>query len=76
VETIPEDASPTDVMDTEDGWRISNHQPVQTKQKKTVRTETFMDYLLSHKEHVTQYYTEIDVLIYKQKEIKATKAVC
>ena len=49
-------------MDTEDRWRISNHQPVQTKQKNTVQNETFMDYLLSHEEHVTQYYTKIDFL--------------
>ena len=62
METLPEDALPTDVIDTEDGWRISNHQPVQTKQKNTVRTETFIDYLLSHEEHVTHYYTRIDFL--------------
>ena len=38
METLPKDASPTGVMDTEGGWRISNHQPVQTKQKKQDRT--------------------------------------
>ena len=28
VTKLTEDASPTDVMDTDDGWRISMHQPV------------------------------------------------
>ncbi|OEU11118.1 hypothetical protein FRACYDRAFT_246229 [Fragilariopsis cylindrus CCMP1102] len=59
VNSLPPDASPTDVMDTEEGWRVSLHHPVQLIQQNTVRNETFMDYLLSQEEHVSQYYTEI-----------------
>jgi hypothetical protein len=28
VKLLPEDASRTDVMDTEDGWRIATHLPM------------------------------------------------
>ena len=49
-------------MDTNDGWRISNHQPVTSKQTNRVPIETFTDYLMSQEEHVSQYYTEIDFL--------------
>ena len=62
VTTLPEDATPIDVMDTDDGWRISNHQPVTSKQTNTVPIETFTDYLMSQEEHISQYYTEIDFL--------------
>jgi hypothetical protein len=31
VKLLPADASPADVMDTEEGWRISTHLQTQTK---------------------------------------------
>ena len=37
VTMLPEDASPSDVMDTEDGWRISTHQPMNVKNKEEYR---------------------------------------
>jgi hypothetical protein len=64
VKLLPEDASPTDVMDTENGWRISTHLPMRTTQKEhqSTRTETFMEYLMKQEEHITQYYTQIEFL--------------
>jgi hypothetical protein len=78
VDKLPEDATPTDVMDTEEGWRISQHHPVQNKQQNTARNENFTDYLMSQKEHITQYYTQIDfdtspITIYKL--LKSTNKV-
>ena len=51
VEILLNDATPTDVMDTAEGWRIAQHQPVQTTKQSTVNNETFMDYLLCHKKN-------------------------
>jgi hypothetical protein len=80
VRLLPADVSPTDVMDTETGWRISTHLPMTMKEQEhqNTRTETFMEYLMKQEEHITQYYTQIDFLsapceIYKQ--IKSTKKI-
>ena len=54
VNSLPPDASPTDVIDTEEGWRVSIHQPVQLTQRNTVKNETFMEYLMLQEEHVSQ----------------------
>jgi hypothetical protein len=35
VKTLPNDASPTDVMDTEVGWRVSQHLPMRKKETST-----------------------------------------
>ena len=59
VNALPPDASPADVIDTEEGWRISIHQPVQIIQKNTVKSETFLDYIMSQEEHVSQYYLSL-----------------
>ena len=78
VERLPNDATPADVMDTKEGWRIANHHPMQSKQQTTVRTDTFKEYLMSQEEHVSQYYTEIEfstspIKIYEM--IKSTNKV-
>jgi hypothetical protein len=62
VSILPEDASPTDVMDTEDGWRISTHLPMMTRNKQKEKPETLMEYLMTQEEHKSQYYTELDFL--------------
>jgi hypothetical protein len=62
VPILPEDASPTDVMDTEDGWRISEHLPMMTKTTQRETPETFLEYLLAQDEHISQYYTQIEFL--------------
>jgi len=64
VSLLPVDATPTDVMDTETGWRISTHLPMKMKEQEQqgIRDETFMEYLMKQEEHITQYYTEIDFL--------------
>ena len=48
VETLPIDASPTDVMDTEEGWRISNHQPVRNKEEKqeSIGNKTLLQHIM------------------------------
>jgi hypothetical protein len=60
IEYLPDDAVPTDVMDTEEGWRVSGHLPMMTWEKKTANNETFMEYLLSQEEHISQYYAKIE----------------
>ncbi|MGK3747229.1 MAG: hypothetical protein ACI90V_014093, partial [Bacillariaceae sp.] len=54
IDYLPADAVPTDVMDTEEGWRVSGHLPMMTWEKKTVQNGTFMEYLLSQEEHISQ----------------------
>ena len=73
--SLPPDASPTDVMDTEEGWRVSIHQPVQLIHQNIARNETFMDYLMSQEEHVSQYYTEIKFLTVPIKIYKMIKSI-
>ena len=60
IDCLQDDAVPTDVMDTEEGWRVSGHLPMMTWEKKTVNNETFMEYLMNQEEHISQYYTQIE----------------
>jgi len=60
VKLLPDDASPTDVMDTIEGWRISTHLPIKQMTKKKVHQKTFWEFLMEQEEHIKQYYTHID----------------
>jgi hypothetical protein len=64
VERLPTDATPTDIIDTNDGWRISNHHPLRQKeeQQQPMESKTIMQYIQSQEEHVSQYYAEINFL--------------
>jgi hypothetical protein len=55
VKLLPKDASPTDVMDTAEGWRVSGHLPMRNKETKIEVKTTFKDYIKTQEEHVTQY---------------------
>jgi hypothetical protein len=63
VNTLPMDASPTDVMYTEAGWRVSQHLPMRAKEIKKIITRNFMEYLGSQEEHIAQYYTQIEFFV-------------
>ncbi|OEU17034.1 hypothetical protein FRACYDRAFT_239635 [Fragilariopsis cylindrus CCMP1102] len=39
VTLLPDDASPTDVMDTDEGWRISQHQPTDSTSRVNIATD-------------------------------------
>jgi hypothetical protein len=78
VKPIPVDASPTDVMDTEEGWRMSAHRPMKKKEQKSTSNKTFLEYLMGQNEHISQYYTQIHfhMVPYKIYELfKSTKKV-
>jgi hypothetical protein len=78
VKLLPKDASPTDVMDTDDGWRVSEHLPMRNKETKIEVTVTFMDYIRTQEEHITQYYTQIDFIMVPHEIyelLKSTKKV-
>jgi hypothetical protein len=60
VERLPNDASPTDVMDAEDGWRISEHHSIRHQEAEHRESKTIMQYLQSQEEHVSQYIYLID----------------
>jgi hypothetical protein len=62
VKLLPKDASPADVMDTAEGWRVSGHLPMRNKETKIEVTTTFKDYIKTQEEHVTQYYTQIEFI--------------
>jgi hypothetical protein len=62
VPLLPVDASPADVMDTEDGWRITTHLPMMPRSTYRRTPATFMKYLMAQEEHISQYYTQIDFL--------------
>jgi hypothetical protein len=64
---LPDDAVPTDVMDIAQGWKLSGHLPMMTWEKKTANNETFMEYLLSQEEHISQYYAQIEFLTVPMK---------
>jgi hypothetical protein len=70
VSRLPEDASPTDVMDTEDGWRVSQHLPMITRNTHKETPATFMEYLMAQEEHIKQYYTQIEFLSVPSKIYK------
>jgi hypothetical protein len=75
---LPTDTVPMDVIDTEQGWRMSGHLPMMTEEKKTIQNGTFMEYLLSQEEHISQYYTQIKFFIVPMKIyelFKSTKKV-
>jgi hypothetical protein len=59
---LPVDASPADVMDTEDGWRITTRLPLMPRSTYRRTPATFMEYFMAQEEHITQYYTHIDFL--------------
>jgi hypothetical protein len=76
--SLPVDAVPTDVMDTEEGWRLSGYLPMMTWETKTVHKGTFMEYLLSQEEHISQYYAHIEFHTVPMKIyelLKSTKRV-
>jgi hypothetical protein len=78
VKLLPEDASPTDVMDTEVGWRVSEHLPMRVKETKKIITVSFMDHVRAQEEHISQYYTQIDFLVAPHEIyeiVKSTKKV-
>jgi hypothetical protein len=82
VKLLPKDASPADVIDTEEGWRISGHLPMSNKEQEleqeSARNETFMEYLMKQEEHISQYYTQIEFLtvpIEIYELLKSTKKV-
>jgi hypothetical protein len=60
-----------DVMDTEKGWRVSQHLPMRVKETKKITAGNFMDYLRTQEEHIAQYYTQIEFLMVPH-EIYAT----
>jgi hypothetical protein len=62
VKLLLEDASPTVVMDTKQGWRIPGHLPVVWREPQRVTTTTLMEYIMAHEEHISQYYTQINFL--------------
>jgi hypothetical protein len=75
---LPADAVPTDVMDMTEGWRLSGHLPMMTEEKKPVHKGTFMEYLLSQEEHISQYYAQIEFSMVPMKIyelFKSTKRV-
>jgi hypothetical protein len=81
VKPLPEDASPTDVMDTEEGWRISTHLPMSNteQEEESEKAGTFiMEYLMKQDKHISQYYTEMNFLtvpIEIYELIKSTKRI-
>ena len=54
-------------MDTEEGWRVSGHLPMMTWEEKTEHKGTFMEYLRSQEEHISQYYTQIEFHVVPMK---------
>jgi hypothetical protein len=78
IDCLPADAVPTDVMDTEEGWRVSGHLPMMTWEEKPEQNGTFMEYLLSQEEHISQYYEQIEFFMVPMKIydlFKSTKKV-
>jgi hypothetical protein len=78
IDHLPADAVPTDVMDTEEGWRVSGHLPMMTWEEKPARNGTFMEYILSQEEHISQYYEQIEFFMVPMKIyelFKSTKKV-
>jgi len=78
IDYLPEDAVPTDVMDTEEGWRVSGHLPMMTWEEKPAQNGTFMEYILSQEEHISQYYEQIEFFMVPMKIyelFKSTKKV-
>jgi hypothetical protein len=63
MKTLPNNASPTDVMDTEVRWRVLQHLPMRMKETKKPVPTTFIDYLRTQEEHIAQYYTQIEFLM-------------
>jgi hypothetical protein len=74
VEVLPEDAVPTDVMDIKEGWRMSGHLPMMTWEKKTVNNGTFMEYVRSQEEHISQYYEQIEFFMVPMKIYELLKS--
>ncbi len=65
-------------MDTEEGWRVSGHLPMMTWEEKPAQNGTFMEYLLSQEEHISQYYEQIEFFMVPMKIyelLKSTKRV-
>jgi hypothetical protein len=63
IDYLPADAVPTDVMDTEEGWRVSGHLPMMENDKVRTNNDTFMAYVMAQEEHISQYYTQIEFYI-------------
>jgi hypothetical protein len=49
-------------MDTIHGWRMSGQLLIMKKENNKKGNETFREFLHSQKEHMTQYYTQIEFL--------------
>jgi len=75
---LPDDTVPTEVMDTEEGWRLCKSQPMMKKIPTLRRKESFHEHVRSQEEHISQYYTHIEyhTVPYKIYEIiKSTKRI-
>jgi hypothetical protein len=78
VPLLPDDASPADVMDTENRWRVTTHLPMTTRNTRRKSPETFMEYLMTQEEHISQYYTQVEfdiVPIQLYRMLKSTNKV-
>jgi hypothetical protein len=75
---LPEDAVPVDVMDTNNGWRMSGQLQIINKEKTKTRKDTFQKYIRHEEEHISQYYMQLEFLtvtIKIYKLLKTTKKV-
>jgi ribonuclease HI len=60
IKELPADTVPTDVMDTEQGWRLSGYLPMMEHEHIRTSYETCQEFIMSQEEHISQYYTQID----------------
>jgi hypothetical protein len=61
-------------MDTEVGWRVTQHLPMRkTETKKEIPT-TFVEYIRTQEEHIAQYYTQIQFLTVPHKIYEILKS--
>jgi hypothetical protein len=74
VPILPDDASPTDIMDTEVGWRVTQHLPIRKNETKEEIPTTFVEYIRTQEEHIAQYYTQIQFLMVPHEIYKILKS--
>jgi hypothetical protein len=57
---LPEDTVPIYIMDTEEGWRMSGQLLIMKKAIRRTTPASFMKYLMTQEEHISQHYTQIE----------------
>ena len=70
---MPNDTVPVDVAFTPLGWRVCYHYPSEPLLEETTPKLSFVQYVKSQPDHISQYYAQINCIIPAEEIYQAMK---